>query len=137
MTDVMGEREELKETSGWAIGGVVFAGTIMIMLGVFEFFQGLAAIINDDFYVLLPNYAFNVDTTVWGWIHLILGIIVVVAGFYLFARSRVAGAIAVILAVVTAVANFFFIPYYPFWSLLIIALAIYVIWAVGREIFES
>jgi hypothetical protein len=134
MTDVMGEH---KEVSGWAIGGVVFAGTVMIMLGLFQIFEGLAAIIDDEFYVVLPNYAFNVDTTAWGWIHLVIGIIVLIAGFYLFVGSRVAGTIAIILAMLSAVANFFFIPYYPFWSLLLIALAVYVIWAVARGVFES
>lgn len=137
MTDVVGQREELNEPSGWAVGGVVLAGTIMIMLGVFQFFEGLAAIIDDEFYVVLPNYAFEADTTAWGWIHLILGVIVLIAGFYLFAGSRAAGAIAIILAGLSAVANFFFIPYYPLWALLLIALAVYVIWAVARGVFES
>lgn len=141
MTDVMDERErrdghEHKGESGWAIGGVVLAGSLMILLGLFQFFEGLAAIIDDAFYVVLPNYAFEVDTTAWGWIHMIIGVIVVLAGVYLFAGSRVAGTVAVILAVVSAMANFFFIPYYPFWSLLLIAMAIYVIWAVARDIFQ-
>lgn len=137
MAEVVGEHREAKETSGWAIGGLVFASTMMIMLGLFQIFEGLAAIIDDEFFVVLPNYAFEVDTTAWGWIHLIVGVVVLVAGFFLLSGSRVAGTVAIILAVLSAVANFFFIPYYPFWSLLLIAVAIYVIWAVGRSVFES
>ena len=62
--------------SGWAIGGVTFASTIMILVGIFQAFAGLAAIIDDEFYVITQNYAFDLDTTAWGWIHLILGIVV-------------------------------------------------------------
>jgi hypothetical protein len=120
------------QPSGWAIGGVVFAATMMIMVGIFQAFQGLAAIINDEFFVRVGEYAFNVDVTTWGWIHLILGIVVAAAGFYLFSGSALAGVVAVILASLSALSNFFFIPYYPFWSILMIALAIFVIWAVTR-----
>jgi hypothetical protein len=133
MTDL----SDRKDVSGWAVGGAIFAATMMIMIGLFQFFEGLAAIINDDFFVALENYAFEVDTTAWGWIHLILGVILVLAGFYLFTGSPTAGVIAIILAVLSALANFFFIPYYPFWSLLMIAMAIYVIWGVSRSVFKA
>ena len=118
--------------SGWAIGGVTFASTIMILVGIFEAFQGLAAIINDDFFVLTQNYAFDLDTSAWGWIHLLLGIVIVLAGFALWQRKTWASIVAIFLAMLSAIANFFFIPYYPFWSILMIALAIWVIWAITR-----
>jgi hypothetical protein len=70
--------------------------------------------------------------TGWGWIHLILGILLVVVGFALFSRKTWAGIVAIMLATLSAIANFFFIPYYPFWSILEIALAVWVIWAVTR-----
>ena len=135
MTDILNKR---KDASSWAIGGVVFAAMIMIMVGLFQFFQGLAAIINDEFFVTLPNYAFELDLTAWGWIHLILGVVLLLAGFFLFAGSAAAGAVAIVLAGLSALSNFFFIPYYPFWSILMIALAVYVIWAVTRAgVFDS
>ena len=118
--------------SGWVIGGVTFASTIMILVGIFEAFQGLAAIINDDFFVLTQNYAFDLDTSAWGWIHLLLGIVIVLAGFALWQRKTWASIVAIFLAMLSAIANFFFIPYYPFWSILMIALAIWVIWAITR-----
>ena len=118
--------------SGWAIGGVTFASTIMILIGIFEAFAGLEAIIDDDFYVVTQNYAFDLDTTAYGWIHLILGIVIVCAGFALWARKTWAAIVAIFLAMLSAIANFFFIPYYPFWSILMIALAIWVIWAITR-----
>ena len=118
--------------SGWVIGGVTFASTIMILVGIFQAFEGLAAIINDDFFVLTQNYAFDLDTSAWGWIHLLLGIVIVLAGFALWQRKTWAAMVAIFLAMLSAIANFFFIPYYPFWSILMIALAIWVIWAVTR-----
>ena len=118
--------------SGWVIGGVTFASTIMILVGIFQAFEGLAAIINDDFFVLTQNYAFDLDTSAWGWIHLLLGILVALAGFALWQRKTWAAMVAIFLAMLSAIANFFFIPYYPFWSILMIALAVWVIWAVTR-----
>jgi hypothetical protein len=118
--------------SGWVIGGVTFASTIMILVGIFQAFEGLAAIINDDFFVLTQNYAFDLDTSAWGWIHLILGIVVVLAGFALWQRKVWAATVAIFLAMLSAIANFFFVPYYPFWSILMIALAVWVIWAITR-----
>jgi hypothetical protein len=118
--------------SGWAISGVTFAATIMVLVGIFEAIAGLAAIFDDDFYVVTQNYAFDLDVTAYGWLHLIVGVLVAWAGFSLFSRKPWAGVVAIVLAVVSAVTNFFFIPYYPFWSILMIALAVWVIWAVTR-----
>jgi hypothetical protein len=118
--------------SGWAIGGIIFAATIMILIGVFQIIAGLVAIIDDDFYVVGANYTYDIDTSAWGWIHLIIGIIVLLGGFGLIARKLWAVALAIGLAMLSAIANFFFIPYYPFWSLLMIALAVFVIWSLTR-----
>jgi hypothetical protein len=118
--------------SGWAIGGITFAGVMMILIGCFQAIAGLVAIIDDDFYVVGQNYTFDIDTTAWGWIHLLLGIVILLAGIYLFRGATWAAATAVVLAVISAIANFFFIPYYPFWSLLMIAMAIWVIWSLTR-----
>ena len=129
MTQYEADRPEI---SGWAIGGITFAATMLIVIGIFQALEGLAAIINDDFFVLGQNYAFDLDTSAWGWIHLLLGIVLVVVGFYLYAGAAWAGIVALVLAVLSAVTNFFFIPYYPFWALLVIALNIWVIWALTR-----
>ena len=115
--------------SGWAIGGLTFAAAMMMLIGSFQVLAGLAAIFNDDFFVVGQNYAFDLDTTAWGWIHLLLGILLLVAGWGLFTGATWAAVTALVLAMLSAVQNFFFIPYYPWWSLLIIALDIWVIWA--------
>jgi hypothetical protein len=123
--------------SGWAIGGVTFAGSIMILVGIFQAIAGLAAIFDDNFYVVTRNYAFDLDVTAWGWIHLIVGVLVGFAGWGLLSGRTWARVVAITLALLSAIANFLFIPYYPFWSLLIIAVDVFVIWAIaahGREV---
>ena len=94
---------------------------------------GLAGIIDDDFYVVARNYTFDLDTTAWGWIHLLIGILLVVTGWGLFSGHTWARATGIVLAIVSAIENFFFIPYYPFWSILLIALDVWVIWALTRS----
>jgi hypothetical protein len=118
--------------SGWAVGGLAFAATVMIMIGVFQAIAGLVAIFDDDFYVVTRNYTFDLDTSAWGWIHLVIGILLVFVGWSLFARRPWAAVTAIMLAALSAVANFFFIPYYPFWAILVIALDVWVIWSLTR-----
>jgi hypothetical protein len=128
-----------EESSGWAVGFILFAGILMIMVGCFQFFEGLVAVFNDTFYVTTRNYIFQFDATTWGWIHLIVGLIVAFAGWGLLSGRTWARVVAITLAVLSAIANFLFIPYYPFWSLLLITLDVFVIWAVavhGRDMRE-
>ena len=118
--------------SGWAVGGITFAAILMVMVGTFQALEGLAAIIDDQFYVVTKNYAFDLDVTAWGWIHLLLGIVIVLVGLGLFARQTWAGITAIALALLSAIANFFFVAYYPWWSLLVIAIDVWIIWALTR-----
>jgi hypothetical protein len=120
------------ELSGWAMGGITFAAVLMILVGTFQSIAGLTAIIDDEFFVVTRNYTFEFDTTTWGWIQLILGSTVGLSGFALFARRAWAGVVAIVLAGLAAITNFFFIPYYPFWSITTIALACWVIWSLTR-----
>jgi hypothetical protein len=120
-----------REVSGWTVGFVVFAGVIMMMLGIFHALAGLAAIIDDQYFVVGPNYAYELDTTAWGWLHLIFGIIVAAAGWGIFNGATWARVVGIALAVVSAVGNFFYIPYQPVWAILMIALAILVIAALS------
>ena len=121
-----------RPVSGWAIGGIWFAASVMTLIGGFQIVAGLAAVIDDQFFVVTRNYAFDLDASAWGWVHLVLGVLLVGCGIGLFRRSAWAGVTAIFLAMLSAFANFFFIPYYPFWSVLIIALDIWVIWSLTR-----
>ncbi len=142
MTDYGSTQDEMTDygraqaagVSESATGGYVFAGVIMIMVGCFQAIAGLAALFEDEFYAVTPNYIFEVDTTTWGWIHLLLGLVVAFAGYALFAARTWARVVGVTVAVLSAIANFIFIPYYPFWSILIISLCIWVIWALTRHV---
>ena len=122
-----------RQTSSWAVGFILFAAIMMIMVGVFQALQGLVAIFENEFYVATRNYLFQFDATTWGWIHLVLGLLVALAGWGLLSGRTWARLVAITLAALSATANFFFIPYYPFWALLIITLNIFVIWAVASR----
>jgi len=101
------------------------------MIGIFQAIAGFAAILENDFYVVGRNYAFEIDVTAWGWIHLVLGIVVFIAGWGVLVGRTWARVVGITLAVLCAIANFLFIPYYPVWSLLIIALSVFVIYALA------
>ncbi|MGE0686885.1 MAG: hypothetical protein AB7P33_09090 [Dehalococcoidia bacterium] len=127
----MGGATPRSRVGPWTMGFVVFAGAMMIMGGIFQFIQGLAAVIQDDFFVLTRNYAFDLDVTSWGWVHMITGIVVMLAGFYVFTGNLAARMLGIAIAIISGIINFFYIPYYPVWSLLIIAIDIGVVWALA------
>ncbi len=112
-------------------GGVVFAAVLLIFGGAMAIIEGIAGIAKDNLYVHTPNYTLQFSTTAWGWIHLIIGIVVVLAGFYLFTGATWARWIGILVAAVSLFFQFFFIPYYPFWALTLIAIDIFVIWALA------
>ena len=123
--------------SGLATGFIVFAGVMMIMVGSFQAFAGLVGLFENEFYVKTPEYLLQLDATSWGWIHLLLGLLVAFAGFAVLNGMVWGRVVGVALAGLSAFANFAFLPYYPFWSMLIIAVDVFVIWALtvhGRDI---
>ena len=123
--------------SGWATGLTLFAGVMMIMAGGFQAIAGLVALFEDEFYVATRNYLLQFDATSWGWIHLLLGLLVLFAGFAVLSGRTWGRVVGIILAVLSALSNFAFIPYYPFWAMAIIALDVFIIWALaahGRDI---
>jgi hypothetical protein len=126
-----------RDASGWAVGFILFAGIMMVLSGAFQAFAGLVALFENEFYVTTRNYIFQFDATTWGWIHLLVGLVVVLAGFAVMAGRTWGRVVGITLAVLSALANFAFIPYYPFWALTVIALDIFVIWALaahGRDV---
>ena len=118
--------------SGWAIGGWMFAATMLIVIGIFQAIAGLVAIFDDDFYLETANYTFDLSDTGWGIVHLLLGLFLIMGGSALIAGRTWAVVLALTLCVISLVTNFFFIPYYPFWSIVIIAINVWVIWSLTR-----
>ncbi|MFF0339141.1 hypothetical protein [Kribbella sp. NPDC004875] len=124
------------EVTAWT-GWIAFGAMMMVMLGAFHAFQGLVALLDDGYYLVSKNgLAVHVNYTGWGWIHLILGGIIVLAGLGLLAGQLWARIVAVAAALVSAVVNVAFLAAYPVWSALMVFLDVIVIWAVivhGRE----
>jgi len=126
-----------RTNSTGAVGVLTFAGLLMIMVGIFHAIQGVVALFNNSFYVVGEEYLFKVDVTAYGWIHIILGLVVAGAGFGLFRGAVWARTVAVVVASVSMVASFVSIPYYPIWSVMLIVFDVFVIWAAilhGRDI---
>ena len=136
MTEPTGSRYQStapEEPGAWAQGLIMFAAVMMFVGGGFQAIMGLAAIFENEFYTVTPNYVLEFDVTAWGWIHLLLGLLVVFAGYGLLSGQTWARVVGIILASLSALVNFAFIPYYPFWSLAIIALDVFIIWALATQ----
>ena len=129
-----------REPSGWAVGWTAFAGIMMVLMGGWWIISGLVAIVNDEFFVVGEDYIFKFDATTWGWIHLILGIIILISGFGLFTANVWARTVGVIVAVFAALAGFAWLPWYPVWAIIFIAVSVAIIWALtahGHDITEA
>ena len=123
------DRSSSQARTGW-VGWLMFAGIMLILVGAFQAIDGLVALFKDELYVVRPNgLVVNVDYTAWGWTHLLLGILLIAAGYAVFSGRVWGRTLCVIAAILSAVVNFAFIPAYPVWSLLIITVDILVIYA--------
>jgi hypothetical protein len=123
-------RTSSESTEVAASWGSAFAGAMLMIVGLYQFFQGLVAVVNgNQFFVTTPNYVFQLNATTWGWIHLIFGIVVAVAGLFIFTGNIVARGVGIVLAGLQAVMNFMWLPYYPLWSIIIIAIDVFIIWS--------
>jgi hypothetical protein len=123
--------------AAWAFGVVTFAGVTLITVAFFEILQAIAAIAGDQVFVTGVNYTYAFDLTQWGWIHLVLGLIGMAIGIGLVASQTWARVAGIVVAVLVALANFAWLPYFPVWSLLIIAFSVVVIWALTTQMKED
>ncbi|HET6937222.1 MAG TPA: hypothetical protein VFI19_01405, partial [Nocardioides sp.] len=118
------------QQSAWVVW-VNFAGVLLIMLGAFHVIQGLVALFRDEVYVVRSSgLIINVDYTTWGWVHLALGAVAILAGVCLLAGQMWARIVAVIVAFLSAINAVSFIQAEPVWSVIVIALDVIIIWAV-------
>jgi hypothetical protein len=124
----MHEAQE-RTTTGW-VGWISFAGVLMVLVGVFHIIDGLVALFEDDYFLVgRSGLVVNVDFTAWGWVHLIAGAVIVVAGCVVFTGKVWARAIGVLLAMASAIVNVGFLAAYPLWSATMITIDMLVIWA--------
>jgi hypothetical protein len=147
MTDLGSSRPDLDtsraaygnqpDRTGWT-GWVVFASFMMFLLGAFQAIQGLVALFEDGFYLVTAgNLVVDVNYNVWGTVHLILGVLLLLSGAGVLTGNLAARTVGVILAGLSALANLLFIEAYPLWSIIIIAVDVLVIYALtvhGREL---
>lgn len=123
-----------------AVGWTIFASILLIMIGVFQAISGLVAIVNDTFYVVGEVWIFQFDISTWGWIHLLIGLALALAGLFLFRGAMWARVVGIVVASIAAIANFAWLPWYPLWSIIIITVSVFVIWALsvhGRDITKA
>jgi hypothetical protein len=120
--------DDRPETTGW-IGWGVFAATMMIIGGSLNAINGVVAVVNDDWAVWTNSSTVYFDLTSWGWIHIVAGVLVAIAGFGVLSGNVLARTVGVILAGLSLIANFLFLPVYPLWSIVVITLDVLVIWA--------
>jgi hypothetical protein len=117
------------KSSAWA-GWVVFAAVVAITMGIYEAITGLVAIFNDDYYLVgSSGLVVSVDYTVWGWVHLLLGLAAVAAGIGLMQTRGWARIVVIGLAALSAIVNLGFLSAYPLWSTIIIAFDVIIIYA--------
>jgi hypothetical protein len=110
-------------------GLTYFAGVMMLLVGVLDALQGLAAVIHKEYFAVGANFVFAFDVRAWGWIHLVLGVVVAVAGGFVFTGALWARIVGVVVAALVGVSNFMWLPYQPIWSVVLIGLSVLVIWA--------
>jgi hypothetical protein len=122
---------DAEEVGGWTAGFIVFAALMMMLVGAFHALVGLIGVLDDDFYVVREGYELKIDIAAWGWVHMIGGVVIVLAGWYLLLTGSLWARLTTILVVsVSMIWSFVSIPYYPAWSILLISIDIAILWAV-------
>jgi hypothetical protein len=118
------------QTTRWT-GWIGFAGCLMIIIGGIDFFEGLIAIIRGEYYAVGPNQIIVFDTTTWGWITMLWGIIILLAGFGLLSRATWARWFAIVVGTVTFFEQLGFVgsSAYPLWALTVLLLTFFVLYA--------
>jgi hypothetical protein len=120
-----GERQ-----SRWA-EGLVFAGVMLALAGLLQVMTGLTALLDDDVFVVRSeNLLVAVDYTGWGWAHLLLGVVAIVAAYLLLRGNMVGRVLATVIAGVNTLVSFAFLPAYPWWSIVAIAFNVLVIYGI-------
>ena len=119
-------------SSTWAVGFAVFAGVAMLVAGGWGVLAGVAALLSDAIYEAEPGYLYGLDLSTWGWVHILLGVLIAGAGLGVLYGMTWARIVGVTLASLSMLAQFAFLPYYPVWSIMIIALNLTVVWALAN-----
>jgi hypothetical protein len=115
------------------VGGSVFAGTMLLIVGFFEIVTGILGFVRGSWYLLRGNYLYEMNVTAWGWLLFGLGVLTVLAGIFAYTGAAAARPIGIAVVGLSIIANFFFIPFYAPWAVLSIALGIVALWALAMS----
>jgi len=118
----------------WENDVPVFGGTVLATVGLFQLFEGLSAILNDQVYVATRNYVYEFNLTTWGWVHLLMGAVAIGVGIAILMRQTWAMAVGILIASLSAIMQFLFIPWQPIWAMAIIAIDVAVIWSLSSKL---
>lgn len=117
--------------SGFATGGLVFAGVLMLVNGVMAILQGISALATDDVYNRVGDYVYKINLTGWGVIMLVLGVVLAAVGYGVLKGAWWARMTGIFLASLSMVLHFLFLPYAPVWSVIMVGVDFFVIWALA------
>jgi hypothetical protein len=128
-----GAQEQPGDWRGW----ITFAGVMMILLGAFQVIEGLVALLARGFYAVGPEgLVVSVDYNAWGWLHLVIGLVLIATGLGVMTGQTWARVVGIVFAGLSALVNLAFMAAYPFWSVIVIFVDIVVIYALavhGRQ----
>ena len=119
------------EVSPARAGGMMLAAVLMVFSGLVTFFDGIVGILNGTFFPTVSNYAFTVGPTGRGIVNMALGAVIFAAGVCLLLGMVWARIVGIVLAVFIGIYNFLILPWYPIWSIILVALNVYIIWALA------
>ncbi|WP_328659789.1 DUF7144 family membrane protein [Nocardia salmonicida] len=114
-----------------AAGITMLAVILLLVAGILSIVRGIAGVTKDEIFLIPSEYSYQLDVSNWGWIHLSLGILLVAVAIGMMLTATWARIFAYGLAALSIIANFLSLPYYPWWSVIIIAIDLTVIWAVA------
>ncbi|MFD0637431.1 DUF7144 family membrane protein [Catenulispora yoronensis] len=120
-----------KRTNPWAYGLSLFAGIMMVISGIMDLLYGITAAAHNDIIVTTPNYAFKLNTSSWGWVHIILGALLILVGACVLMGQTWARYAGIVVVGLAAIGNFMSLPYQPWWSLALLAIDVFVIWGLA------
>ncbi|MFC9430320.1 hypothetical protein [Streptomyces sp. NPDC056987] len=118
--------------AAWAVGGSFFAGVLLLVVGVTDILQGIAAVRRNAF-LNSAGYTYSFNLTSWGWIHVALGIVLCLVGLAILARARWARYAGIGLASLNLISQFMYLPHQPVWAIVGMALSAFIIWALATD----
>jgi hypothetical protein len=123
-----------QSTKGAIIEGTsALAGCVLLISGITDVLQGIAAIDGGDIYLRRFEYMYDFNLTAWGWLHIVIGAACVIAAIGIFRRAPWGQLTGIIVATLSILTNFAFLPHFPLWSILVIAFDVLVIWALCTQ----